>query len=106
MSAKNTTMELLQNLDQQKLCFAVSALQIDNQLRATPYPVFLSFDREYKSNQASLVKFRDDSRRPLTERVLQPSESSSDAVFHLAVVKWRKKNISLVSFEYISLRYG
>lgn len=79
--AKNLTVELLQSLDQQKLSCQISSLQIDNQLRTTPYPVILSFDRE-----------------PLA------SENSCEPVFYLAVSKWRKKDISLVSFEYISLR--
>lgn len=79
--AKNLTVELLQSLDQQKLSCQISSLQIDNQLRTTSYPVILSFDRE-----------------PLA------SENSCEPVFYLAVSKWRKKDISLVSFEYISLR--
>ena len=89
--AKNITVELLQSLDQQKLSFQVSSLQIDNQLRSSPYPVMLSFDREYRSNPA--------------ERKLQrSSDSSFEPAIYIAVSKWRKKDISLVSFEYIQFR--
>lgn len=89
--AKNIKFDLLQSLDQQKLSFQVSSLQIDNQLRSSPYPVILSFDREYKSNPA--------------ERILQrTSDCSYEPVFYVAVSKWRKKDISLVSFEYIIIR--
>ena len=89
--AKNVTFDLLQSLDQQKLSLQVSSLQIDNQLRSSPYPVILSFDRAYKSNPA--------------ERILQrTSECSYEPVFYIAVSKWKKKDIPLVSFEYIILR--
>lgn len=103
--AKNITIDLLQSLDQQKLFFQISSLQIDNQLRSTPYPVMLSFDREYKGSPSSLIRAKDDGRKPRSERIFQISfDSSFEPVFNLAVSKWRKKDISLVSFQYISLR--
>ncbi|EXB26144.1 Putative vacuolar protein sorting-associated protein 13C [Morus notabilis] len=72
--AQNIRVVLLQSLDQQKLSFQISSLQIDNQLRSSPYPVLLSFDRECKSNQA--------------ERILQrTSDGSYEPVFSIAVSK-------------------
>ncbi|VVA31867.1 PREDICTED: vacuolar [Prunus dulcis] len=102
--AKNITIDLVQSLDQQKLSFQMTSLQIDNQLRSSPYPVILSFDRDYKSNPIGHVN-KDDVTKQRSERKLQrTSHSSFEPVFYLAVSKWRKKDVSLVSFEYISLR--
>lgn len=90
-------------MDQQKLSFQIASLQIDNQLRSSPYPIMLSFDREYKNNLAGHV-IREDDMKP-SERILQrTSHLNFEPVFYLAVSKWRKKDVSLVSFEYISLR--
>ncbi|XP_062110985.1 uncharacterized protein LOC133822610 isoform X2 [Humulus lupulus] len=89
--AKNITFDLLQSLDQQKFSFQISSLQIDNQRRSSPYPVMLSFDREYKSN-------------PAEKKLQRTSDCSYEPVFYIAVSKWKKKDISLVSFEYIILR--
>lgn len=89
--AQSIRVDFLQSLDQQKVSFQISSLQIDNQLRSSPYTVLLSFDREYKSSQA--------------ERKLQrTSDGFYEPVFSIAVSKWRKKDLSLVSFEYIILR--
>jgi hypothetical protein len=105
VSAKNLTIDLLRSLDQQKLSFQISSLQIDNQLRTTPYPVILSFDREYRSTLAGQIRTYDNSAKARNERLLpMASENSREPVFYLAVSNWRKKDISLVSFEYISLR--
>ncbi|KAF3432303.1 hypothetical protein FNV43_RR27043 [Rhamnella rubrinervis] len=103
--ATNVTVDLLQSLDQQQLFFQIFSLQIDNQLRSSPYPVMLSFDREYKSNPSGLVRANDNGVKPRSDRILQmTADSSLEPVFNLAVSKWRKKDISLVSFQYISLR--
>ncbi|KAI9153087.1 hypothetical protein LWI28_005759 [Acer negundo] len=96
--AKNITIDLLQSLDRQQLSFQITSLQLDNQLPSTPYPVILSF------NQAG-HRTKDDGVKLRSERGLQiTSDSSFDPVFYLSVAKWRKKDISLVSFEHISLR--
>lgn len=82
----------------------MTSLQIDNQLRSSPYPVILSFDRDYKSSPIGHVN-KDDVTKQRSEKKLQrTSHSSFEPVFYLAVSKWRKKDVSLVSFEYISLR--
>ncbi|RVW77242.1 putative vacuolar protein sorting-associated protein 13A [Vitis vinifera] len=103
--AKNTRIDLLQSLDHQKFSFQISSLQIDNQLHTTPYPVVLSFDHEYRSNPAGQIRTNDNSTMIQSESVMQvASDSSFEPVFCLAAAKWRNKDISLVSFEYISLR--
>ncbi|XP_057987743.1 uncharacterized protein LOC110642362 isoform X2 [Hevea brasiliensis] len=102
--AKDITLNLIQSVDQQRLSFQISTLQIDNQLRTTPYPVILSFNQEYRSNAAS-QRAKDDVAKLKSERVWQIStESYCEPVVYLAIATWRKKDISLVSFEYISLR--
>ncbi|KAI9110971.1 hypothetical protein K1719_018091 [Acacia pycnantha] len=95
---------LLQSLDRQSLSFEISFLQVDNQLPSTPYPVMLSFDREYKSYEVDNMKSKDDVARQ-GEKVNQMNSfnSSCDPVFFLGISKWRKKDISFVSFEYIKL---
>lgn len=96
-------MNLLQSLDRQCLSLLISFLQIDNQLRSTPYPVMLSFDSAYRSGQVDHIKSRDDVTRTRIENLNQMS-SFSVPVFNLEISKWRKKDISFISFEYIKLR--
>ncbi|KAK6259268.1 hypothetical protein SCA6_013742 [Theobroma cacao] len=103
-SAKNIKIDLLQSVDHQKLSFQISSLQMDNQLHNTPYPVILSFNSDYRSHQVGQIT-KDDGPKSKAERGLQiSSDSSFEPVFYLAVAKWRRKDVSLVSFEYISLR--
>ncbi|THG06671.1 hypothetical protein TEA_005294 [Camellia sinensis var. sinensis] len=103
--AKNTRIDVLQSLDQQKFSFQISSLQIDNQLPSTPYPVILSFDREYRTNLVGQRRNRDDNTKTKSESLMQiTSDSLCDPVFFLAAAKWRNRDVSLVSFEYISLR--
>ncbi|KAI7990467.1 putative vacuolar protein sorting-associated protein 13C [Camellia lanceoleosa] len=103
--AKNTRIDVLQSLDRQKFSFQISSLQIDNQLPSTPYPVILSFDREYRTNLVGQRRNRDDNTKTKSESLMQiTSDSLCDPVFFLAAAKWRNRDVSLVSFEYISLR--
>ncbi|KAM7261915.1 hypothetical protein ACFE04_020992 [Oxalis oulophora] len=89
--AKNLKVDLIQSLDLQKLSFQISSMQIDNQLRTTQYPVVLSFNHDYKKEDNAKSK-------QIT------INKSNDHVLDLAISKWRKKDESLVSFEYINLR--
>ncbi|XVF82463.1 hypothetical protein PTKIN_Ptkin16aG0050400 [Pterospermum kingtungense] len=103
-SAKDVKLDLLQSMDHQKLSCQISSLQIDNQLHNTPYPVILSFSSDYRSNHVGQI-IKDDGSIFKAEKGLPiSSKSSFQPVFYLAVAKWRKKDVSLVSFEYISLR--
>nr|GEW57065.1 putative vacuolar protein sorting-associated protein 13E [Tanacetum cinerariifolium] len=103
--ARNTVIDLVQSLDQQKFSLKIFALQIDNQLPTTPYPVILSFDHEYKQIPASQSKLNDDGLRVKGERMKQlVSDSSIEPVFSLAAAKWRNTDKALLSFENINLR--
>lgn len=85
----------------------ISFIQIDNQLRSTPYPVMLSFGSGYRSCQADYMKSRDDATRSRIEKSNPANicSSSSVPVFCLEISKWKKKDISFLSFEYIKLRF-
>lgn len=87
----------MQSLDKQKLSLHISFLQVDNQLSTSPYPVILSFDHGNKSNK--------EDRRKLTSATEIDSDCFHEPVFSLSVAKWRSKNLSLVSLEYINLRF-
>ncbi|XP_027357140.1 uncharacterized protein LOC113866515 [Abrus precatorius] len=100
---KDVQMNLLQSSDRQCLSLVISFIQIDNQLRSTPYPVIMSFDSGYRSCHDDSMKSRDDVTRTRIEKLNQMS-SSSVPVFCLEISKWRKKDISFISFEYIKLR--
>lgn len=103
---KDIQINLLQSLDRQRLSMQISFIQIDNQLRSTPYPVMLSFGSGYRSCQADYMKSRDDATRSRMERSNPTNicSSSSVPVFCLEISKWKKKDISFLSFEYIKLR--
>lgn len=97
--AKGIRVHLLQSMDQQKVSLKVLSLQIDNQVRAATYPVILSFDRGYRISSSN----HDDGAQK-SENLQLHSDHPCKSVIHVAVSKWRKKDISLISFEYITLR--
>ncbi|XP_009615133.1 uncharacterized protein [Nicotiana tomentosiformis] len=86
--ARDITVDFTQGVDQQRFSFQITSLQIDNQLTCTPYPVILSFDVS----------------KTITSGVRTDLESSREPVLSLVVTKWNNRYLSLVSFEYISLR--
>lgn len=98
---KDVIVNLLQSIDQQRLSFQVSSLQIDNQLHATQYPVILSFDHDSRSNSFGL---EDDDQDKCGDLHIH-SQSSCESVICLTISKWRKKDMPLISFEYIIFRY-
>ncbi|OVA10906.1 Vacuolar protein sorting-associated protein 13 domain [Macleaya cordata] len=102
--ANETKIDILQSVDQQKFSFQISSLQIDNQLHNTPYPVILSFDHDNRSNSTGQMKNKDGSSKMNENAMQAASDSSREPIFCLAAAKWRNKETSLVSFEYISLR--
>ncbi|KAF1899682.1 hypothetical protein Lal_00019812 [Lupinus albus] len=102
---KDIQISLLQSLDRQSLFLQLSFLQIDNQLPSTPHPVMLSFDGGYRSCRVDNVKSRDDVAKTRIEKSNQMNSSSSTTpVFCLEISKWRKKDVSFISFEHIKLR--
>ncbi|KAK6160539.1 hypothetical protein DH2020_003920 [Rehmannia glutinosa] len=105
--AKNTQVKFVQSLDQQQFSLQIASFQIDNQLRTTPYPVILSFNRGNKGNLVNQMKFRDNSAKLNGGGVSQIASSDlHEPVISLAVSKWRNTDTSLVSFESICLRIG
>ncbi|KAK4756247.1 hypothetical protein SAY87_006374 [Trapa incisa] len=97
---RGVIVNLLQNMDQQKLSCQVSSLQIDNQLPATQYPVILSFDRDSRSNSFDL---EDGDQNKCWDVHIHP-QSSCESVICLSMSKWRKKDMPVISFEYIIFR--
>ncbi|XP_047313414.1 uncharacterized protein LOC124916706 [Impatiens glandulifera] len=104
-SAKNITIDILQNLDQQKFSFTIQSLQIDNQLQNSPYPVILSFDRGYRRKPVNKIRHNEESIKMITEGATpNTSEAQCEPALYFSAAKWRNDDNSLVSFEYISLR--
>ncbi|CAK9168285.1 unnamed protein product [Ilex paraguariensis] len=101
--AKNTMIDLVQSMHQQKFSFQISSLQIDNQLHNTPYPVIMSFNQEHKSSSVGLMKTKENTTKMKSESVTQ-IRTECEPVLSLAAAMWRNKDVSLVSFEYIILR--
>lgn len=94
--------DLSQSVDQQKLSFQISSLQMDNPLHNSSYPVILSFNDDHRG--IPIDKGIKDKAR-FFESVEQLRSNTRDAVLYIGLAKWRKKDVSLVSFEYINIRY-
>ncbi|KAL0738567.1 hypothetical protein Bca4012_014777 [Brassica carinata] len=101
--ASNVVFDLKQSADQQKLSFQISSLQIDNPLHNSSYPVILSFNDDHRGIPLDWG-IKDKAR--LFESVEQLRINTRDAVLYIGLAKWRKKDVSLVSFEYINIRIG
>ncbi|ESQ32011.1 hypothetical protein EUTSA_v10003500mg [Eutrema salsugineum] len=101
--ASNVVVDLKQSVDQQKLSFQISSLQIDNPLHNSSYPVILSFNRDHRGIPPDW-DIKDNKVRLLNETVQQVMSNTRDAVLYIDLAKWRKKDVSLVSFEYINIR--
>ncbi|XP_019058238.1 PREDICTED: uncharacterized protein LOC104814962 [Tarenaya hassleriana] len=100
----NVVFDLSQSLDQQKLSFQISSLQIDNPLYNSSYPVILSFNHEQRSIPSDWGGIKDTKGRSSGEIVQQTRSKTHDAVLYAGLAKWRKKDASLVSLEHIHLR--
>ncbi|KAJ0248608.1 Uncharacterized protein HA466_0156830 [Hirschfeldia incana] len=101
--ASNVVFDLKQSVDQQKLSFQISSLQIDNPLHNSSYPVILSFNDDHRGIPLDWG-IKDKAR--FFESVEQLKINTRDAVLYIGLSKWRKKDVSLVSFEYINIRIG
>lgn len=93
---------LNQSVDRQKLSFQISSLQIDNPLHNSSYPVILSFNDDHRGIPLDWG-IKDKGR--FFESIEQLRINTRDAVLYIGLAKWRKKDVSLVSFEYINIRY-
>ncbi|KAL2933168.1 putative vacuolar protein sorting-associated protein 13D [Bienertia sinuspersici] len=106
-SAKDISVEFLQNLERQSFSLQIESLQIDNQLRGTPYPVVLSFEEDFKGSLVSNLRNKDGGTKSKIESMMTYAVGiSSDPKVCLVASKWRNKELMFVSFEYISLRIG
>lgn len=93
--------------DQQKVSFQILALQIDNQLSNSPYPIVLSFDNDHKGRLTNFLKNKEHALRIQIENTSpSTSECLNESVFYFTAAKWRNADASLVSFKYINLRYN
>ncbi|XP_074366463.1 intermembrane lipid transfer protein VPS13 isoform X3 [Apium graveolens] len=104
ISARNMTIDLARNVDQETFLIQLSSLQIDNQLPSTPYPVILSFEHEIRKNSVAQIRRKDDNTKLNSDSEVEIADDSCGPVFTLAAAKWRNTDTSLVSFEYISLK--
>ena len=92
-------------MERQIFYFQISSLQIDNQLRGTPYPVVLSFDEDFKGSLVNHVRNKEGGTKTKIESMMSYAVGvSSEPKICLKVSKWRNKETMLVSFEYIILR--
>uniref|UniRef100_A0A803L717 Intermembrane lipid transfer protein VPS13-like C-terminal domain-containing protein n=1 Tax=Chenopodium quinoa TaxID=63459 RepID=A0A803L717_CHEQI len=106
-SAKDIRFDFLQSVERQSFSFQILSLQIDNQLRGTPYPVVLSFDEDFKGSLVSQMRNKDGGAKTKIESMMTYAVGiSSEPKLYLAASKWRNKEMMLLSFEYISLRIG
>ncbi|XP_021760935.1 LOW QUALITY PROTEIN: uncharacterized protein LOC110725772 [Chenopodium quinoa] len=106
-SAKDIRFDFLQSVERQSFSFQILSLQIDNQLRGTPYPVVLSFDEDFKGSLVSQMRNKDGGAKTKIESMMTYAVGiSSEPKICLAASKWRNKEMMLLSFEYISLRIG
>ncbi|KAF8099934.1 hypothetical protein N665_0235s0032 [Sinapis alba] len=101
--ASNVVFGLNQSVDRQKLSFQISSLQIDNPLHNSSYPVILSFNDDHRGIPLDWG-IKDKGR--FFESIEQLRINTRDAVLYIGLAKWRKKDVSLVSFEYINIRIG
>lgn len=102
--ASNVVLDLNQSVDQQKLSFQISSLQIDNPLHNSSYPVILSFNHHHRGIPPDWG-ITDNKAIFLSETVQQVRSNTHDPVLYIGLAKWRKKDVSLVSFENINIRY-
>ncbi|XP_068635600.1 intermembrane lipid transfer protein VPS13 isoform X2 [Aristolochia californica] len=103
--ARDAKIEFQQSVNQQKFSLQVFSLQVDNQLRNAVYPVILSFDQEHRGNFPIQSKSRQETVIAKSEDASPTtSEIAQEPVISCTAAKWRNKNSSFVSFEYINLR--
>uniref|UniRef100_A0A1D1Z4D3 Putative vacuolar protein sorting-associated protein 13A n=1 Tax=Anthurium amnicola TaxID=1678845 RepID=A0A1D1Z4D3_9ARAE len=105
--AKETKVIIMQSSDKQKISLQIHSLQIDNQLPNAPYPILLSFDHVRQGPQGSSPNLRNQDNVLGTQKE-DATPADCDCIFesniYFAACKWRKRESSFVSYEYINLR--
>ncbi|KAG0501172.1 hypothetical protein HPP92_001244 [Vanilla planifolia] len=102
MCVRGATTVFMQSSEKQKFISQISSLQIDNQQSDTPYPVVVSFDNENKGRSMDSSKYKDNFLQNQHDDM--GSSIIGVPVFYLSASKWRRSDVLLVSFEYITLR--
>ncbi|PKA51468.1 hypothetical protein AXF42_Ash002833 [Apostasia shenzhenica] len=103
-SARESTVVFMHSTEQQRISTQILSLQIDNQLSDTPYPIMVSFDNDSRGKSLKLSK-RKENRLHFQQDTTSTSNSVTfEPIFHFAAAKWTKPDVSLVSFQYITLR--
>ncbi|XP_020578400.1 uncharacterized protein LOC110023361 isoform X2 [Phalaenopsis equestris] len=100
--ARDTTVVLMQNSEQQKILTQILSLQIDNQLSDTPYPIVVSFDNEFRERSLNHSKNQENWLHSQLDST--SSYVTNEPVLYFSAAKWRKSDVSLISFEYITFR--
>ncbi|KAG0501183.1 hypothetical protein HPP92_001255 [Vanilla planifolia] len=99
---RGATTVFMQSSEKQKFISQISSLQIDNQQSDTPYPVVVSFDNENKGRSMDSSKYKDNFLQNQHDDM--GSSIIGVPVFYLSASKWRRSDVLLISFEYITLR--
>lgn len=100
-SAKEMTIVAMQSLDQQRFTAEIQAMQIDNQFPDSPHPVMLSFEGSQKGKSMNFFKSKDTKLRSASDSL----SNTTEPVLRFAAAKWRTRDVSLVSYQYINIRY-
>lgn len=98
-SAKEMTVVAMQSLDQQRFTVQIQSMQIDNQFPDSPHPVMLSFEGSHKGKSMNFFKSKDTKLKSANDIL----SSTSEPVLQFAAAKWRTKDVSFVSYQYINI---
>ncbi|KAF8712705.1 hypothetical protein HU200_028469 [Digitaria exilis] len=98
-SAKEMTIVAMQSLDQQRFTAEIQAMQIDNQFPDSPHPVMLSFEGNQKGKSMNFFKSKDTKLRSASDNI----SNATEPVLCFAAAKWRTRDVSLVSYQYINI---
>lgn len=94
----------MQSLDQQKFTVQIQSMQIDNQFPDSPHPVMLSFESSHKGKSMNFFKGKDkDTKLKSANDILS---NTTEPVLQFAAAKWRTRDVSFVSYQYINIRYS
>jgi len=101
-SAKEMTVVAMQSLDQQRFTAQIQSMQIDNQFPDSPHPVMLSFEGSHKGKSMNFFKSKDTKLKSANDIL----SNTTEPVLQFAAAKWRTRDVSFVSYQYINIRYS
>lgn len=100
-SAKAVTVVAMQSLDQQRFTVEIQSMQIDNQFPDSPHPVMLSFEGSQKGKSMTFFKSKDTKLKSANDSL----SNTTEPVLQFAAAKWRTRDVSFVSYQFINIRY-